>query len=136
MNKPDGELCVRVLSCMAWADGNLTEEEMAAVVDVVDRLDYVDRSTIQEILTTTTRFTFLDKITALDRKTRIRLLHDCYTVADYCGGISDPEREIIRAIAASVIDPKKLPDAEAALDAWVAYEAKARKVFGWTHLGD
>jgi|GEM_PF-1947335 len=136
MEQQHGELCVRVLSCVAWADGSLSEEEMSAVVDVVDRLDYVDRSTIQDILMTTTRFTFLDKITALDRKVRIRLLHDCYTVAEYCGGISDPEREIIRAIAVSIVDAKKLPDAEAALDAWVAYEMKARKVFGWTHLGD
>jgi uncharacterized tellurite resistance protein B-like protein len=136
MNQQDGELCVRVLSCVAWADGSLSEEEMAAVVDVVDRLDYVDRSTIQDILMATTRFTFLDKVTALDRKVRIRLLHDCYTVADYCGGVTDAEREIIRSLAVSIVDPKKLPDAEAALEAWVAYEAKARKVFGWTHLAD
>ena len=49
MKQEDGEVCVRVLACIAWADGNLSEEEMASVVDLVDRLDYVDRSMIQEI---------------------------------------------------------------------------------------
>lgn len=136
MNQQDGELCVRVLSCVAWADGHLSEEEMAAVIDMVDRLDYVERSIVQEILTSTTRFTFLEKVAALDRKTRIRLVHDCYCVADYCGGVSDPELDIIRSVAFTVVDPKRWEDARVSLEAWVAYEKAARKVWGWTHLAD
>ena len=136
MNEKDGEVCVRVLSCVAWADGNLTEEEIASVVDVVDRLDYVDRPMVQEILLTPARFTFLDKVVELSRSARVRLLHDCYVVADYCGEVSDSEREIIRAIALTIIDDAKWDDAEASLQAWVAYEKKARKVWGWTHLAD
>ncbi len=136
MNQQDGELCVRVLSCIAWADGELSEEEMGSVVDVVDRLDYADRSVIQEILATTTRFTFLDKVSRLDRTLRIRLLHDGYAVADYCGGVSDPEREIMKQIAATLVDAARWPEAEASLEAWVAYERAARKVWGWTHLGE
>ena len=136
MNERDGEVCVRVLSCIAWADGQLSEEEMATVVDLVDRLDYVDRSLIQEILISPARFTFLDKVVELSRGARVRLLHDCYVLADYCDGVSDPELEIIRAIALTLIDNDKWDAAEASLQAWVDYEKKARKVWGWTHLAD
>ena len=136
MNEKDGEICVRVLSCIAWADGELTEEEMASVVDIVDRLDYVDRSLIQEILMTPARFTFLDKVVNLSRGARVRLLHDCYVLADYCGGVSEPEREIVRAIALTVVDNAKWENAEGSLQAWVDYEKKARRVWGWTHLAD
>lgn len=136
MKQEDGEVCVRVLACIAWADGNLSEEEMASVVDLVDRLDYVDRSMIQEILMNPTRFTFLDKVVELSRPARVRLVHDCYVLADYCGGISDPEREIIRAVALTIIENEQYDAAEESLAAWLAYEQKAKKVWGWTHLGD
>ena len=136
MNHQQGELCVRVLSCLAWADGNLSEEELASVVDLVDRLDYVDRSEIQDIFMTPTRFTFLEKVAELPRGARIRLVHDCYVLADYCDGASEPELEIIRAIANTIVSPDKWDDAQASLEAWVAYEKKARKVWGWTHLAD
>lgn len=136
MNEKDGEICVRVLACVAWADGELTEEEMASVVDIVDRLDYVDRSLIQEILMTPARFTFLDKVVNLSRGARVRLLHDCYVLADYCGGVSEQELEIVRAIALTVVDNPKWESAEASLQAWVDYEKKARRVWGWTHLAD
>ena len=136
MNHDQGDLCVRVLSCVAWADGNLSEEELASVVDLVDRLDYIDRSEIQDIFMTPVRFTFLDKIAALPRPARVRLVHDCFVLADYCGGASEPELEVIQAVANTIVPPDKWPDAQASLEAWVAYEKKARKVWGWTHLAD
>ncbi|NBC13329.1 MAG: hypothetical protein GVY09_08285 [Gammaproteobacteria bacterium] len=136
MNQQHGDLCVRVLSCIAWADGELSEEELASVVDLVDRLDYIDRSEIQDILINPTRFTFLNKVVEMPRTTRVRLLHDGYVLADYCGGVSEPELEIIRAIALSIVEPEKWDEAKASLEAWVAYEKAARKVWGWTHLAD
>ena len=136
MNYDQGDLCVRVLSCVAWADGKLSVEELSSVVDLVDRLDYIDRSKIQDIFMTPVRFTFLDKIAALPRGARVRLIHDSYVLADYCGGASEPELEIIQAIAGTIIAPEKWPEALGSLEAWVAYERKARKVWGWTHLAD
>lgn len=136
MNQQQGDLCVRVLSCVAWADGELSEEELGSVVDLVDRLDYIDRSEIQDILINPTRFTFLNKVVELPKSTRVRLVHDCYVLADYCGGVSEPELEIIRAIALSIVEPDKWDEAQASLEAWAAYERAARKVWGWTHLAD
>lgn len=136
MNQQQGDLCVRVLSCIAWADGELSEEELASVVDIVDRLDYIDRSEIQNILINPTRFTFLNKVVELPRSVRVRLLHDSYVLAEYCGGVSEPELEIIRAIALSIVEPEKWEEAKASLESWVAYEKAARKVWGWTHLAD
>jgi uncharacterized tellurite resistance protein B-like protein len=134
MNQQDGELCVRVLCSVAWADGDLSEDEISSVIDIVDRLDYADRSLIQEILATPLQFKFLEKVKALEPKARVRLIHDCYVLADYCSGVGDPEREIIRTIAETLIDAKDWERAEESLRAWVEYETKARKVWGWTHL--
>lgn len=134
MNQQEGELCLRVLCSVAWADGNLSEEEIASVIDIVDRLDYAERSLIQEVLATPLRFKFLEKVMELSRPARVRLLHDCYVLADYCGGVGEAELEIIKAIALTLIRPDQWEAAEDSLRAWVAYENKARKVWGWTHL--
>ena len=136
MNAQEGELCVRVLCSIAWADGDLSEEEMASVVDAIDRFDYAERSMAQEILAIPLSYKFQSKVAELSRPARIRLLHDCYALADFCGGVSDPERDIIRSIALTVVDADKWDAAEASLQAWVEYEKLARKVWGWTHLAD
>lgn len=135
MNTQQDELCTRVLSAIAWADGQLSHEEMGKVVDLVDQLDYLDRARMQEILFTPTSFTSLDAIKTLEPKARIRLLHDAYLVASQFGRLADAERQIVRDIASTIVDLQRWEEVESCLRSYADYEEKSRRLWGTTHLG-
>jgi tellurite resistance protein len=134
MKADQGDLCVRVLSAIAWSDGEVTDDEMDKVLDVVMQLDYADGPRVQELLQIPTRFNHMDAIRALDRNTRLRLLHDGYLVAVQDKPLDEPERDILQQIAGCVIEGKNWEDVEACLDAYAKYEARCRRLWGLTHL--
>jgi hypothetical protein len=49
MDAKTGEMCVRVLCSIAWADDSVTDEEMARIIDLVAQLDYVEAPLVQEM---------------------------------------------------------------------------------------
>ncbi len=134
MTPEEGELCARVLASIAWADGTLTEEEMATVVDLVDKFEYVEKPKIQEILFVGSNFAFLERVAQLDRKLRLRLLHDAYVVANFDHTGTEAELSIVRAIAGTVVAPQKWPDVEKCLRTYADYEKQSIKLWGATHL--
>ncbi|HYN39504.1 MAG TPA: hypothetical protein VES39_09635 [Rhodospirillales bacterium] len=134
MRPEQGEMCVRVLSAIAWSDGQVTDDEMERVVDLVCQLDYVDRSMVQEILHMPTGFVQLEDVRALDRNSRIRLLHDAYMVAVQDGPVDEQQRAILAQIAETVVPTASWDKVDACLATYVDYESKCRGLWGITHL--
>lgn len=134
MNTPQEDFCVSVLAAVAWADGEVSEVEMMKVVDLIGQMDYADRPRVQEILFSPQYPPRASALAGLDRKLRIRLLHDAYIVADHCSGLEEAERAIVRAIAQSILPDASWDSVRACLEAYAAYQRKAESLFGLTHL--
>jgi uncharacterized tellurite resistance protein B-like protein len=134
MNPEDGELCVRVLGAVAWADGTVTDEEMGRVVDLVTQLDYVEAPHVQEIVAIPRRLTELDKVRQLEKHTRLRLLHDAFLVGAPEGILGEKEAEVVRDLAKTVVGEERWADVVACLRAYYDYETRCRKLWGVTHL--
>lgn len=135
MNTPEDLICMDVLAAIAWADGEVSVAEASTLVDVIDRMDYVDRHRVQEIMFIPHNLPSRSRLDSLSPKTRVRLLHDAYLVAEYCGGIQQPERDIIKVLAATLLPAERWPDVEACLKLYVDYERAAERLWGLTHLG-
>lgn len=129
-----GEMCVRVFSAVAWSNGEVTDDEMERVVELVCQLDYVDPSKVQEILFLPTGFCQLEDVRALDRDSRLRLLHDAYLVALQDGPVDDQQRAILHQIAETVVPGAAWEKVDACLATYADYEAKCRGLWGITHL--
>jgi uncharacterized tellurite resistance protein B-like protein len=134
MKSEDGVMCVRVLSAVAWADGELTDEEMGRVVDLVCQLEYADPPTVQEVLLIPRAFTELDRVQALDRNSRLRLLHDAYLVGNRDGELGLHEKEIIQQLAGTIIGGDRWQEVEDCLRVYADYERRCQKLWGVTHL--
>jgi uncharacterized tellurite resistance protein B-like protein len=135
MDADTGELCVRVICSVAWADGTVSDEEMGRIIDIVLQLDYVEAPRIQEILAIPCRFNEVERVRALDRNTRLRLLHDAYLVASLTEIMGESELAILRQIAATIVPENRWPDVESCLRAYADYERRCRGLWGVTHLG-
>jgi tellurite resistance protein len=135
LTNEQGELCVRTLAAIAWTDDHLDDEEMDRIIRLVNQLEYLDASQVQEILHMPVRLTFLDRIKTLDRAVRIRLLHDAYLVASYTGTVGDGEKKMIQDLAATVVAPERWEEVEACLESYAAYERRCQPLWGVTHLG-
>lgn len=135
MNTKQDELCVDVLAAIAWADGEVSEVELDKAIDLIDRMEYVDRPRLQEILVIPHNMPSSAKLETLDRKTRVRLLHDAYLLADYCGGVDTAELELLQAIAATILPEARWAEARECLEAYAKYEHRCDGLWGVTHLG-
>jgi len=135
MNTKQDELCVDVLAAIAWADGEVSETELDKAIDLIDRMEYVDRPRLQEILVIPHNMPSTAKLETLDRKTRVRLLHDAYLLAAYCGGVDTEELELLRGIAATILPESRWEEAEGCLKAYADYERRCDTLWGVTHLG-
>lgn len=124
-----------VLAAIAWADGEVSASEASTLVDLIDRMEYVDHHRVQETMFIPHNMPSKARLDTLSPRMRVRLLHDAYVVAEYCGGIQDVEREIIKALAATVVPPERWPEVEACLKRYVDYERSAERLWGVTHLG-
>ncbi len=135
MNTKQDELCVDVLAAIAWADSEVSEAELDKAIDLIDRMEYVDRPRLQEILVIPHNMPSSAKLETLDRKTRVRLLHDAYLLADYCGGVDTAELELLQAIAATILPESRWEEARECLEAYAKYEHRCDGLWGVTHLG-
>ncbi len=134
MRPEQGEMCVRVLSAVAWSDGQVTDDEMEKVVHLVCQLDYIDRSQVQEILHMPTSFVQIEDVRALGRDGRIRLLHDAYMVAVQDGPVDEHQQAILAQIAETVVPGASWEKVDTCLATYVDYETKCRGLWGITHL--
>ena len=50
MNTKEDQLCMDVLAAIAWADGEVSVAEAEKVVDLIDRMEYVDHHRVQEAM--------------------------------------------------------------------------------------
>ena len=135
MNTPEDVVCMDVLAAIAWADGEVNAAEAGTLVEVIDRMEYVDHHRVQETMFIPHNLPSRARLDLLSPKARVRLLHDAYVVAEYCGGIQEPEREIIMVLAATLLPEERWPEVEACLKLYVDYERAAERLWGLTHLG-
>lgn len=135
MNTKQDELCVDVLAAIAWADGQVSEAEMERTMDLIERMEYVDRPRIQEILFVPHNAPSVSRLETLERKTRVRLLHDAYLLAEYCEGVGEEERAVVRTIASTIVPEDRWPEVHRCLKAYVDYERSAEALWGVTHIG-
>lgn len=134
MDAKTGEMCVRVLCSIAWADGSVTDEEMGRIIDLVAQLDYVEAPLVQEMLAVPRQFSDLDRVQALDRNTRLRLLHDAYLMASVTDTLGEPELVVLRQLASTIVPEHRWPQVEECLRAYADYERRCRGLWGVTHL--
>lgn len=135
MNTREDGICMNVLAAIAWADGEVSMEEAGTLIDLIARMEYVDSHRVQEAMEIPHNAPSSAQLEALDRKTRIRLLHDAYLVADYCGGADDAELAIIRTLAATVVPEARWPEAHECLKLYARFERASERLWGVTHLG-
>ena len=135
MNTPEDMVCMDVLAAIAWADGEVSTDEAGTVVDLIDRMDYVDHHRVQEAMLVPHNMPSKARLDGLSPRMRLRLLHDAYVVAEYCGGVQDAERELIKTLAAPLVAAERWPEVEACLKLYVDYERAAERLWGVTHLG-
>jgi len=88
MNTKEDQLCMDVLAAIAWADGEVSVAEAEKVVDLIDRMEYVDHHRVQEAMFVPHNAPSVAQLGTLEKKMRVRLLHDAYVVAEFCGSPS------------------------------------------------
>lgn len=135
MNSREDLLCMDVLAAIAWADGEVSASEASTLVDLITRMEYADSHRVQETMFVPHNAPSAAQLETLDRKTRIRLLHDAYLVADYCGGVDEEELAIIKKVAATILPEDRWPDVHACLQLYASFERASEKLWGVTHLG-
>lgn len=135
MNTKEDQLCMDVLAAIAWADGEVSVAEAEKVVDLIDRMEYVDHHRVQEAMFVPHNAPSVAQLGTLEQKMRVRLLHDAYVVAEFCGGVDAAELEIVKTLAGTVVDPERWPEVLACLKAYADYEHAAARLWGVTHLG-
>lgn len=130
MNTEQADLCARVLSSIAWSDGELSNEEMSRVVDLICLFDYLERPRIQEILMTPSSLAAVDAIQDLPRHARIRLLHDAYLVASCSGRIGLSEQAPLKQIVETVVTGKSWEEIDSCLRCYSEYESPLTQSMG------
>ena len=135
MNTKEDQLCMDVLAAIAWADGEVSVAEAEKVIDLIDRMEYVDHHRVQEAMVVPHNAPSVAQLGTLEQKMRVRLLHDAYVVAEFCGGVDAAELEIVKTLAGTVVDPERWPEVLACLKAYADYEHAAARLWGVTHLG-
>ena len=135
MNTKEDQLCMDVLAAIAWADGEVSVAEAEKVVDLIDRMEYVDHHRVQEAMFVPHNAPSVAQLGTLEKKMRVRLLHDAYVVAEFCGGVDAAELEIVRTLAGTLVAAERWPEVLACLKAYADYERAAVRLWGVTHLG-
>ena len=135
MNTKEDQLCMDVLAAIAWADGEVSVAEAGTLIDLIDRMEYVDHHRVQEAMFVPHNAPSVARLETLEHKMRVRLLHDAYIVAEFCGGADAAELEIVKTLAGTVVAPERWPEVLICLKAYADYERAAERLWGVTHLG-
>ena len=92
------ELCLKVLSAVAWADSELSVDEIARAVDLLEPMDYADRHRIEEIFMMPHYLPAQAKLEILSPKERSRLMLNAHSVAMEFNGMSPHEAELLHTL--------------------------------------
>ena len=98
-------------------------------------MEYVDHHRVQEAMFVPHNVPSVSRLGTLEQKMRVRLLHDAYIVAEFCGGADAAELEIVKTLAGTVVAPERWPEVLACLKVYADYERAAERLWGVTHLG-
>lgn len=96
MSPEKTELCLEVLSAVAWADADLTVDEIARAVDLLEPMDYSHRHRIEEIFMLPRCLPAAARLQVLAPEERLRLLHDAGRVAECFKGLAPEEVLVLR----------------------------------------
>lgn len=100
MSPENTELCLEVLSAVAWADADLTVEEIARAVDLLEPMEYAHRHRIEEIFMLPRCLPVEARLQALSPDERLRLLRDANRVAECFEGLGHHEELVLRDLQA------------------------------------
>lgn len=92
------ELCLKVLSAVAWADSELSVDEIARAVDLLEPMDYADRHRIEEIFMMPHHLPAQAKLEILSPNERSQLMLNAHSVAMEFNGMSPHEAELLQIL--------------------------------------
>lgn len=99
--KPEStELCLQVLSAVAWADAELTVEEIARAVDLLEPMNYAPRHRIEEIFMLPCMLPSAARLQMLAAEERLRLIQDAHQVAECFKGVTSEELAVLQSLQA------------------------------------
>ncbi|MFC0134182.1 hypothetical protein CR105_11470 [Massilia eurypsychrophila] len=98
MSPENTELCLEVLSAVAWADAELTIEEIAKAVDLLEPMNYLPRHRIEEIFMLPRHLPHPARLRALAPEEYLRLLQDANHVAACFKGVAPEELHVLRTL--------------------------------------
>lgn len=102
MSPENIELCLEVLSAVAWADAELTIEEVACAVDLLEPMAYSPRHRIEEIFMMPRCLPSALRLRALSAEQHARLLRDAHHVAQCFKGVAPDELLVLRQLRSAL----------------------------------
>lgn len=98
MSDEKTELCLEVLSAVAWADADLSIDEVAKAVELLEPMDYANRHRIEEIFMMPRCLPPVKKLEMLSPDELLRLILDAHCVARHFKGILPHEMKLLHVL--------------------------------------
>lgn len=102
MTEEQKAIVIRAIAAVAWADGNLSEEERSHIAEVVTKIGGYDQSKVEELLATQPDVEKIrDELKNFSRPLVGEILGFCYRMSVADNKIHVKELETIRSLAQS-----------------------------------
>lgn len=119
------DICLRVLACLVWADGQVTLEERKKFAEFASNAGGLgDPETIEKYLEADPEIT-QEEIASLPQEDFANLITFGFELVNAERPATDPENEVLRGVASAQLDQTKVDK----LFEWFTYHKKAEILF-------